>query len=154
VHHEVEVHGRPVAGVAALRGGAREGPAARRLPQQVEGSRCTEELQEVVPEPPADLQIEGLHVEGRSAGDVVDVEIDEETGHALLPAYVSGLRCSRTREVSAIRREASVRYRPTFGRQRRRRAEREARLGRPDPRSIEREMAELLALVVPPGGRA
>jgi len=39
-------------------------------------------------------------------------------------------------------------------RQRRRRAEREARLGRPDPRSIEREMAELLALVVPPGGRA
>lgn len=36
-------------------------------------------------------------------------------------------------------------------RQKARRSELEARLGRPDPRSIERDMAELLALVVPPG---
>jgi transposase-like protein len=35
--------------------------------------------------------------------------------------------------------------------QRERRAQLEARLGRPDPRSIEREMAALLELVVPPG---
>lgn len=39
-------------------------------------------------------------------------------------------------------------------RQRRRREQRERALGRPDPKSIEREMAQLLALVVPPGGRA
>jgi transposase-like protein len=38
--------------------------------------------------------------------------------------------------------------------QRRRRAALEAMLGRPDPRSIEREMAALVALVVPPGGAA
>jgi transposase-like protein len=38
--------------------------------------------------------------------------------------------------------------------QRERRAERERRLGRPDPKSIEREMAELVALVVPPGASA
>jgi transposase-like protein len=38
--------------------------------------------------------------------------------------------------------------------QRRRRDERERRLGRPDPKSIEREMAELVALAVPPGARA
>jgi hypothetical protein len=38
--------------------------------------------------------------------------------------------------------------------QRRRREAREKALGRPDPRSIEREMAELVALVVPPGGAA
>jgi hypothetical protein len=38
--------------------------------------------------------------------------------------------------------------------QRRRREERERTLGRPDPKSIEREMAELVALVVPPGGDA
>lgn len=36
-------------------------------------------------------------------------------------------------------------------RQRRRRTELEARFGRPDPRSIEHEMAALLAIVVPPG---
>jgi len=36
-------------------------------------------------------------------------------------------------------------------RQRRRREELEARLGRPDPQSIEREMAALLEIVVPPG---
>jgi hypothetical protein len=39
-------------------------------------------------------------------------------------------------------------------RQKQRRAELEARLGRPDPRSIEREMAALVALVVPEGGQA
>jgi transposase-like protein len=38
--------------------------------------------------------------------------------------------------------------------QRQRRAEREQRLGRPDPKSIEREMAALVALVVPEGARA
>jgi len=38
--------------------------------------------------------------------------------------------------------------------QRRRREERERTLGRPDPQSIEREMAELVALVVPSGGEA
>ena len=38
--------------------------------------------------------------------------------------------------------------------QRRRRSARERRLGRPDPRSIEREMAALLALVVPAGAAA
>jgi transposase-like protein len=38
--------------------------------------------------------------------------------------------------------------------QRRRREQRERTLGRPDPRSIEREMAELVALVVPPGASA
>ena len=38
--------------------------------------------------------------------------------------------------------------------QKRRRHELEARFGRPDPRSIEREMAALLELVVPPGGQA
>jgi hypothetical protein len=38
--------------------------------------------------------------------------------------------------------------------QKRRRAEFEARLGRPDPRSIEREMAALIALVVPAQGGA
>ena len=37
--------------------------------------------------------------------------------------------------------------------QRRRRAELEQRLGRPDPRSVEREMAELLAVVTKPRGR-
>jgi len=36
--------------------------------------------------------------------------------------------------------------------QKRRRAELEASLGRPDPKSVEREMAALLALVVPAGG--
>ena len=39
-------------------------------------------------------------------------------------------------------------------RQRRRREQREALFGRPDPKSIEREMAELVALVVPPGAAA
>ena len=38
--------------------------------------------------------------------------------------------------------------------QRRRRQELEARYGRPDPRSIEREMAALLEIVVPEGARA
>jgi transposase-like protein len=38
--------------------------------------------------------------------------------------------------------------------QRRRRELREQTLGRPDPRSIEREMAELVALAVPPGASA
>ncbi len=38
--------------------------------------------------------------------------------------------------------------------QRARRAELEAKLGRPDPRSIEREMATLLEIVVPQGARA
>jgi hypothetical protein len=40
------------------------------------------------------------------------------------------------------------------GAQKQRRAELEARLGRPDPRSIEREMAALIALVVPEQGAA
>lgn len=39
-------------------------------------------------------------------------------------------------------------------RQRRRRERRERTLGRPDPRSIEREMAALVALLVPPGAAA
>lgn len=39
-------------------------------------------------------------------------------------------------------------------RQRRRREQRERTLGRPDPQSIEREMAALVALVVPPGTAA
>lgn len=39
-------------------------------------------------------------------------------------------------------------------RQRKRRDERERTLGRPDPKSIEREMAALVALLVPPGSAA
>lgn len=39
-------------------------------------------------------------------------------------------------------------------RQRRRRERRERTLGRPDPKSIEREMAALVGLIVPPGGTA
>jgi len=38
--------------------------------------------------------------------------------------------------------------------QKRKRAQEEAHVGRPDPRAIERGMAELVALVVPPGERA
>ena len=57
-------------------------PLAGGLGEQIDRRRCTEHLDEVGAEAPADGEPEPVAVEGNGPGDVVDVDVDEQAGHA------------------------------------------------------------------------
>src|SRR5688500_14854019 len=77
-HHEVRMPRRPMTAVVArLLRGRRNGAAAL-FREKIDRGRCAEKLEPAVDEAPADVQAEGVAIEGRRLLQVLDIDVYQQ----------------------------------------------------------------------------